>query len=235
MVGIDQHACPALDGVAGVHQIRCNLLDLCEDDADNAKRGTTAARTLKSLLATLQPATTSAGVKLSLLVSNAAYQVVAPFSETTLKDFNEVLSTNLTAPFMLTKLLLPELTVWPMRMPSGAESRARGAPTGSRLSHTSLKRRMRCARHKAQGCGAPRAQSQQTAPAGQRTYRGAARRGCEGSLLCAGVLVRIPGLRESRTMKVQTKHSAAPRPSPWPASRTSQPQQRRSPARLCYQ
>ena len=111
VVGLDQHACPALDGVANVHQLRCDLRDLCDDDAGDAKRGTTAARTLKSLLATLQPATTSAGVKLALLVNNAAYQVVAPFSETTLKDFNEVLSTNLTAPFMLTKLLLPELTV----------------------------------------------------------------------------------------------------------------------------
>lgn len=111
MVGVDRHACPQLDCVRNVHQLRLDLRDLCEDDADDAKRGTTAARTLKSLLATLQPATTSAGVKLALLVNNAAYQVVAPFSETTLKDFNEVLSTNLTAPFMLTKLLLPELTV----------------------------------------------------------------------------------------------------------------------------
>jgi hypothetical protein len=88
VVGLDQHACPALDGVANVHQLRCDLRDLCDDDAGDAKRGTTAARTLKSLLATLQPATTSAGVKLALLVNNAAYQVVAPFSETTLKDFN---------------------------------------------------------------------------------------------------------------------------------------------------
>jgi|APGre2960657444_1045066.scaffolds.fasta_scaffold16926_3 hypothetical protein len=33
------------------------------------------------------------------------------------------------------------------------------------------------AEHTAQGCGAPRAHGQQTAPAGQRTYGGAARRG----------------------------------------------------------
>ena len=112
VVGIDKHACPALDGVGGVHQLRCDLRDLSDDALDgdgDAKRATSAARTLKSLLASLQPATTSAGVKLALLVNNAAAQVVAPFAETSLKDFNEVISTNLTAPYMLTKLLLPEL------------------------------------------------------------------------------------------------------------------------------
>ena len=36
-------------------------------------------------------------------------QVVLPFAEMTLKAFTDVMSTNLTAPFMLTKLLLPEL------------------------------------------------------------------------------------------------------------------------------
>ena len=73
-------------------------------------------RTLKSLIASLQPATTSAGPRLALLVNNAAYQVVAPFEETTLAEFNEVMSTNLAAPFMLTKLLLPELKVCPGRV-----------------------------------------------------------------------------------------------------------------------
>lgn len=114
VVGIDQHDCPALETVAGVHLVRCCLRDLCveEDlDAEEAKRGTSAARTLKALLASLQPATTSAGPKLALLVNNAATQIVAPFGEITLKDFNDVISTNLTVPFMLTKLLLPELKV----------------------------------------------------------------------------------------------------------------------------
>jgi NAD(P)-dependent dehydrogenase (short-subunit alcohol dehydrogenase family) len=110
VVGIDQHSpCAALEGVKGVHQFCCNLQDLCVDEDGDAKRGTSAARMLKSLLASLQPATTSAGPKLALLVNNAAFQVVAPFSEMTLKDFNAVINTNLTAPYMLTKLLLPML------------------------------------------------------------------------------------------------------------------------------
>ena len=112
VVGIDQHSpCTALEGIKGVHQFRCNLQDLCADEDGEAKRGTSAARMLKSLLASLQPATTSAGPKLALLVNNAAAQIVAPFGEMTLKDFNEVINTNLTAPYMLTKLLLPELKV----------------------------------------------------------------------------------------------------------------------------
>ena len=139
VVGIDKAACSALD--ARVVQFQCDIRDLADDGAEEtgvaAKRGTSAPRALKALLASLQPAGTStapAGTQVALLVNTAAWQVraarppaaqrtqlrkltadalccqvVCPFAEMTLKAFDEVMSTNLTAPFMLTKLLLPML------------------------------------------------------------------------------------------------------------------------------
>jgi NAD(P)-dependent dehydrogenase (short-subunit alcohol dehydrogenase family) len=155
VVGIDRTACKTSG--PNHHTFVCDIRDLCDEEdsagdgsAPAAKRGTSAPRALKALLASLAPASSSAapaGARVHLLVNNAAcqarsarlscscvcptsggalmrracvpcrfaplplrsQQIVAPISETSLEAWSNVISTNLTAPFMLTKLLLPEL------------------------------------------------------------------------------------------------------------------------------
>ncbi len=82
MVGIDRTACKTSG--PNHHTFVCDIRDLCDEEdsagdgsAPAAKRGTSAPRALKALLASLAPASSSAapaGARVHLLVNNAACQ-----------------------------------------------------------------------------------------------------------------------------------------------------------------
>jgi NAD(P)-dependent dehydrogenase (short-subunit alcohol dehydrogenase family) len=73
------------------------------------------------------------------LLPCACAQIVAPMAEISLADWTNVMSTNLTAPFMITKLLLPELQVRLVH----ARMRASVAVVGETLSTATLTRAAR--------------------------------------------------------------------------------------------
>jgi NAD(P)-dependent dehydrogenase (short-subunit alcohol dehydrogenase family) len=60
---------------------------------------------------TYSPARVCARSAFLFFRARACAQIVAPMAEISLADWTNVMSTNLTAPFMITKLLLPELQV----------------------------------------------------------------------------------------------------------------------------
>ena len=76
--------------------LQCQLLDLCGSDAQR-----------QELLARIRQAIGDGG--LSVLVNNAAVQILAPADSITVDQWRETLDTNLLAPFLLTQGLLPEL------------------------------------------------------------------------------------------------------------------------------
>lgn len=77
------------------HYVSADLDQLC---ADPVYRGTILSQ-LKAL----------AGGRLNVLINNAAWQVVKPFEDLTAADWAATQNVNVTAPFLLTQGLLPEL------------------------------------------------------------------------------------------------------------------------------
>lgn len=94
VIGLDRM--PQPDGFAGVHYLQVDLERLVQDEAYKAD-GLTAIRECVN----------QAG--LSVLVNNAAVQVLGGVDSLTLDDWQRTLDVNLLAPFVLTKGLLAQL------------------------------------------------------------------------------------------------------------------------------
>lgn len=87
VVGVDLTADPAFPGDVAV-----DLADLANPSCDGLAR-----------------ISQTVGESLELLVNNAAYQAVGKVEELSVGDWQRTLSVNLTAPFLLTRALLPGL------------------------------------------------------------------------------------------------------------------------------
>lgn len=101
VVGLDR--CPPKDGQVPTYIdtfIECDIRTLVDDSAEATELG----QTILDAVAVL-----AGGAKLTALVNNAAYQVVAPVEETSMTMWSEVMATNVGAPFALVKLFLPSL------------------------------------------------------------------------------------------------------------------------------
>ena len=77
--------------------IQCNIASL----ALNSEEGEAVATNLVDVISKAGP--------LKVLINNAAKQIVKPIEDTSIADWNEVMATNVGAPFALIKLALPFL------------------------------------------------------------------------------------------------------------------------------
>ena len=94
VVGLDKLAQP--EGFEGQHYVQVDLQKLVEDDAYQ-----------KQTLNTIKPLLSPEG--LSVLVNNAAVQVLGGVDSLTVADWQRTLNVNLLAPFVLTQGLLQQL------------------------------------------------------------------------------------------------------------------------------
>lgn len=92
VIGIDR----ASGGLSCATLIRSDVRDLVSPEARGKLLG--------------EIASISGSTPLGVLINNAAVQILGATEEVTLDDWHETLDTNLLAPFMLTQLLLPQLT-----------------------------------------------------------------------------------------------------------------------------
>jgi NAD(P)-dependent dehydrogenase (short-subunit alcohol dehydrogenase family) len=102
VVGLDR--CPPPDGVIPKSIdsfIQCDISKLVGDTEEAVVLGQSIVDATQKI---------SGSNKLTALINNAAYQVVAPIEDTSMTMWSEVMATNVGAPFALAKLFLPQLT-----------------------------------------------------------------------------------------------------------------------------
>lgn len=95
VIGMDLPSAPHEGGALPHHYLSADLARLCVDDGYRAA-------TMAGVKALLQS-------PLKVLINNAAWQVVKPTAELSVHDWVQTQNVNVTAPFLLTQALLPEL------------------------------------------------------------------------------------------------------------------------------